>query len=230
MKEQNNKDDTWIRGKNLNDELIEFIESHNYKVKKTDDGLVVDFDEKIILNSIITQKKSGDSYISRLDININFPSGKFIQESFGDFGIDKDTVRLQNLKNFIDSDFHVILSALNKKSDERVTIEKWAINKNIYEANIGNFIIKSSESFDIPENLFETISEIIKNKDLNDDYHAIRFFYANSSNESLAIELLIDNQLKIDSIEKIETLDWDRKESYYTIRNFIVLKKIHTND
>ncbi len=231
-KDENNIE-SYLEVRNINDEIIDHFKNHGIDTELKGSDIRINFDEKITIHSKIQQKKVRDGYISRLDINIKMPCGKFIQESFGDFGTDKETLRYTNLNSFIANDFHVLLSAFNEKIDEQTFVDEWKIGENIYEVHVGGHTLKSTEEFKLPENLFEKTKELLKREKLNDKYHTVRFFYSNTD-KNIGNEFLIDNELKAELMAELVKLDWENKGFYYSVRNFMILKKkadkkIHIN-
>ena len=181
------------------------------------------FKEKVVIDSRLTTNEFTNGVNSQLDIVVEFQNGRKIVESFGDIGTTKKEVIENNLKNFVANDFHVMINALNNTVDDNITFEEWGINNQKYEAYIGNF--GSKGNFKIPDDVFITIEEIIKKQEFKEEYHWVRFFYANLNHKPAEIEFMIDNERNNEAEKKMENLNWDKNEAYYSLRNFIIFKK-----
>ena len=55
----------------------------------------------------------------------------------------------------------------------------------------------------------------------------IRFFYAQSDNETTNVEFMIDNQDDAaEEEQQLAALPWPRREAYYSVRRCIMLKPL----
>ena len=79
----------------------------------------------------------------------------------------------------------------------------------------------------IPEALESTLQSLICHQNLTAQYHLIHFFYAQSDNETMNVEFMIDNQDGTAEEEKqLAQLPWLRQEAYYSVRRCIMLKPL----
>jgi len=79
----------------------------------------------------------------------------------------------------------------------------------------------------IPEALESTLQAVICHQNLTAQYHLIRFFYAQSDNETMTVEFMIDNQDGTAEEEnQFAQLPWPRRETYYSVRRCIMLKPL----
>ncbi|WMI68238.1 DUF6348 family protein [Mangrovimonas sp. YM274] len=214
--------------KELDTSIIEMFNAHNIETSLDKNGIIsINTKEKITIENNLIFQDYPDSYSSRLDMKIQLDDDRVIYESFGDIGKSKLIASQQNLLNFTKNDFHVILNAFNNSTDEQITTEEWTIGNSKYKVFIGNYGIKSSVEFNIPDKTFEKIEELVKNQDLKKNTHWVRFFYCNLNGEPFETEFLIDNELYANGITEMEKLDWEKSDKYYSLRNFMILRKIN---
>lgn len=75
--------------------------------------------------------------------------------------------------------------------------------------------------------LESTLQAVICHQNLTAQYHLIRFFYAQSDNETMTVEFMIDNQDGTAEEEnQFAQLPWPRRETYYSVRRCIMLKPL----
>ncbi|WP_179377394.1 DUF6348 family protein [Winogradskyella wichelsiae] len=214
--------------KELDTSIIEMFKAHNIETSSDENGIInINTKEKITIENNLIFQDYPESYSSRLDMKIQLVDDRVIYESFGDIGKSKLIASQQNLLNFTKNDFHVILNAFNDSTDEQITIEEWTIGNSKYKVFIGNYGIKSSDEFNIPEKTFEKIEELVKSQNLQNNTHWVRFFYCNLNGEPFETEFLIDNELYTNGITEMEKLDWEKLDKYYSVRNFMILRKIN---
>lgn len=214
---------------NANKEIELLFKNHNLSIEEENGKLFVNSENKIAIDSRISQKEHENGWTSRLDVRIELPNGQAILESFGDIGDDSETAKNKNIQNFALNSFHTIAAYIyDDKEDEQITYETWHVDENEWEVFIGNFGMKNStnEPVEIPEKLFDLIEILIK-QNLNQatDYYWARFFFAQYDQEISSIEFLINNESYEEGQMELSKLPWELRDEYYSIRNFIIVKK-----
>lgn len=160
----------------------------------------------------------------RLDITLLLANKKTITESY--LGIGKNKINaIQNaFQNFVANSFHVFLSAFWQiTDDDQIGIENWEIKGIQWKVYIGNFGCKGD--FNIPENLFKIIEEQIQEENLEEDLYWLRIYYANVNSREIMIETLKNNEVWPEMENKLKTVAWDTSDKFYSLRNFIILKR-----
>lgn len=160
----------------------------------------------------------------RLDITLLLANKKIISESYLGIGKNKISAIQNAFQNFVTNSFHVFLSAFWKiTNDDQIGIEEWEIKGNKWKVYIGNFVCKGD--FNIPENLFKIIEEQIQEEDLEEDLYWLRIYYANVNSREIMIETLKNNEVWQEMENKLKTVAWDSSDKFYSLRNFIILKR-----
>ncbi len=96
-----------------------------------------------------------------------------------------------------------------------------------YKAVIGDFQMKgtqTTESVEIPNNLFEEIEKYIRQYSWEEDYYFIRFYYA-FDGENKTVEFMVNNINLEEEQELLKQLDWKLTEEFYSVRHFMILKR-----
>ena len=162
----------------------------------------------------------------RLDVEVLIEEGRLVEECFA--GIQGEQSAKQDaIENFCTNSLHVLLAALWGLNDtEQVTTEIWTIGKQRYTAYIGNFGTRGTIEAkpEVPEQLFETIERTIKREQLNQDYHWVRNFFCDIKGEP-TYESLLDSEPWESGISALASLGWKKSNGYYSVRNFLVLKR-----
>lgn len=160
----------------------------------------------------------------RLDITLLLASKKTITESYLGIGKNKISAIQNAFQNFVTNSFHVFLSAFWQiTNDDQIGIEEWEIKGKKWKVYIGNFGCKGD--FNIPENLFKIIEEQIQEENLEEDLYWLRIYYANVNNRDIMIETLKNNEAWPEMENKLKTITWDSSDKFYSLRNFIILKR-----
>ncbi len=204
--------------------LAKMLHAHELHVLEYKNWLLVD--EKLPALSASTQNfreyENGASI--RLDVSVLLDKSKVIWESFAGVGKDELSAMQNAFQNFSANSFHVFLSAFwQVAEEEEVGIEEWEIQGELWNAYIGNFGCKGD--FNIPENLFSLIEEQIKEEKLEEDLYWFRLFYAHISPEEQMIETLKNNEEWPALGDKIKQVQWPSSDKFYSLRNFIILKR-----
>lgn len=160
----------------------------------------------------------------RLDITLLLANKKTISESYLGIGKNKISAIQNAFQNFVANSFHVFLSAFWQiTNDDQIGIEEWEIKGKKWKVYIGNFGCKGD--FNIPENLFKIIEEQIQEENLEEDLYWLRIYYANVNSREIMIETLKNNEVWPEMENKLKTVAWDNSDKFYSLRNFIILKR-----
>ncbi len=165
----------------------------------------------------------------QLTIEIFINSEMIMVESFSGQG-ESSKIRLQQaFSSFVHHDFSVLLEAVWDKETQAVSKEEWEIKGERYYAYLGTKGIinyDKSKQLTLPKSYDERLKKLIEDEDLNQEFHWFTFFYANLNGLDNYAEVLKDNQKLIGSAESFKKLNWQRSNSYYAVRQFVILKKI----
>ena len=210
----------------VNKQVAELIEAHGFKTKTKGNKIITNFKEQIELETWIYSNELETGFNTRLDVGVKFKNGIELYEAFGEIGTDlNDSIR-KNMKNFASSSLHVFIDAFNN-SNNYVDKEKWQIGNYTFDVFIGDYNLKSFKDIkiEIPENLHEVIKQSIIQYQLDEQYYFIRFYSAYINSKAMVTEFMINN-IRLEKEESIlENLNWMVTEDFYSIRNFIILKR-----
>ncbi len=224
----------------INNYLIEILKSHNIEIFEEKDGWII-FPKRSIVapndkSYFVRSPKLAGEIVNisqhptftnvQLDILVEIFDGRVLIESFAGIGNSQDEAISNSLENFIYNSLHVLLNAFYDVKDEQISDEKWQINGKNWQAIIGGFAVKKFEEIPVkvPETVFPTFENLIKRQTLFKDVHWFRLFYAQQNKKFLDCETLFDNDIWSEANKELEKLDWESAESYYSVRNFLILK------
>lgn len=204
--------------------LANMLLAHDLPSIEYKDWLLVDEQLPAMRAETFDFKEYENGASIRLDITLLLASKKTISESY--LGIGKNKINaIQNaFQNFVTNSFHVFLSAFWQiTNDDQIGIEEWEIKGNKWRVYIGNFGCKGD--FNIPENLFKIIEEQIQEENLEEDLYWLRIYYANVNSREIMIETLKNNEVWPEMENKLKTVAWESSDKFYSLRNFIILKR-----
>lgn len=205
----------------LKEYVCELFENHNLPFH-TEKEWVVPFGQLPAIRATWYQKETRGVF----EVEVLLDDGRIINECFSGFGVGVEGI-LSGLENFCVNSFHVFLSAFwNRHDSTQVEIESWLINEFNYKAYIGNFGTRATEGVDptIPVGLFESLERVIKSESLSNEVIWFRVFFANVSGE-FTFEALKENEDWESGIAMLGDQPWESADGYYSVRNFIVLRK-----
>ncbi len=204
--------------------LANMLHTHELHVLEYKDWLLIN--EQLPALSASTQNfreyENGASI--RLDISVLLDKNKVIWESFAGMGKDELSATQNAFQNFSTNSFHVLLSAFwEVEQNEEIGIEEWEIQGKLWNVYIGNFGCKGD--FNIPEELFSIVEEQIKEEKLEENTYWFRLYYANINVEDRMIETLKNNEEWTALGDKIKQVQWPKSDTFYSLRNFIILRR-----
>ena len=164
----------------------------------------------------------------QLTIEVFINSEIIMIESFSGQGDTTHERLKQAFASFVYHDFSVLLEAIWAKNSG-VTTELWEVGTEKFTAYIGNKGIinyDKTKELIIPNSYFERLKNLIVNEPLTQETHWFTLFYANLNGLDNYAEILKDNQKLMSSAEKFKKLNWQRSNSYYAVRQFVILKKV----
>lgn len=213
----------------INSRIAEIIESHGYKTYADGEKIIPNFKEKVKIQTWVYPYPSEENIITQFDIGFEFENGLELYECFGDIGKSLEEAIYANIESFCQSSLHTILDAFNDK-EEFSEVEKWENSSGArYRAFIGNYFTKKESvhtEVNIPDNLLEEIKNCLLKYQWDEDYYFIRFYYSFDGFDE-KIEFMINNIQLEEEENHLKELNWEKTEDFYSIRNFIILKRIH---
>jgi hypothetical protein len=165
----------------------------------------------------------------QLTIEIFVNSETIMVESFSGQGGSNQERLKQAFSSFVYHDFLVLLKAIWGRDSHEIKVEVWEIAEEKFDVYIGEYGVVNydkTKELNLPNSYLERMKELIINDTLVDKFHWFTFFYANLNGLDNYAEILKDNQKLIDNANRFKKLNWQRSNSYYAVRQFVILKKI----
>ncbi|MDR9767896.1 DUF6348 family protein [Shewanella baltica] len=202
--------------------ICELLQGHDVPFH-IENEWVVPYGELPAIRSTWFQKETSGVF----EVEVLLDGGRIINECFSGVGVSKEGI-LNGLENFCANSFHVLLSSFwNKHDPNQVEIENWSLHGIHYKAYIGNLGTRATEGVEVsvPKALFESLEKAIKNEVLASEISWFRVFFGSVSGE-FTFEALKENEVWEKGISMLRELPWGKSEGYYSVRQFIVLRKV----
>lgn len=205
----------------LEKQLSELMSAHNIQFHVENEWIVPFSKLPAIRATWYPRQESG-----LLEVDVLLEDQRIINECFAGIGAGQSGLN-DALQNFCVNSFHVLLAAFWELNDpDQVMTELWNIDGKEYTAFIGNFGIRGSVETDaeIPDHLFDVITNTIKIEPSLEGLSWFRCFFCNISG-NLTFETLKNNELWESGVSALQSLPWAKKNGYYSVRNFLVLRE-----
>ena len=166
--------------------------------------------------------------VGQLTIELFVHSEIIMVESFAGVG-ESESERLKSaFSSFVYHSFPLFLSAIWGLEDKSIEIKKWLVAGNEYSVYLGNRGVMNYDKemkLEIPSSYATKIEELISSEPLKDEFHWFTLFYANLNGLDTQAEVLKDNIKWLSGERSLKSLAWKRSNHYYSVRQFIILKK-----
>ncbi|HEU4556911.1 MAG TPA: DUF6348 family protein [Longimicrobium sp.] len=213
------------------DLVEELLAAHGVRTGRYQ-GWLVDVEGRLlppVRARIETATPTRDAVTARLDVEVMASARHRIGESFAGMGGDVGEAAASALENFARSSLHVLLSALwEMPDDEQVTTEEWTLDGTVYRATLGNHTIRSfgGEPVEVPAQFVDELHSLTTSLSAAEELYWVRAFYANMDESSHTVEVLLNNETWPAAQAAIAALPWERRPTFYSVRLFLILKRI----
>ena len=217
------------RNELLLNRVIELLESHGIGAARRGDWVFPTGSGGCPIRARMTpgdRRSNGAS--ARLDIELAISSKEPLVESFAGLGSTPAEAEDDAFANFCRSSFHVLAAAFYGHSEpDQVTSEVWQLSGRDYDATIGNYILRSFQGggTPLPQDLFPRLEEMIRGLPSIAPLYWIRAFYCNLDQTENVSEVLLNNAGWPAAESMVASLGWERRDSYYSARLFLVLQQ-----
>lgn len=201
--------------------MINLLEEHGVSVQTFDDWIIPYGQFPAMRTNWLEHETHG-----RLDVEVMLEDKRIITESFAGIGVGNAGV-LNAVQNFSVNSLHVFLAAFWKQNNNtEVTIEQWQIAGKTYTAYIGNIGQRNDLNYSpaLPVDFFSSIEQAVLQYKPNHDLTWYRVFFCDFKGEQ-TFEALAENQDWIEGLDALKRLHWELSSGYYSVRNFIILKR-----
>lgn len=207
--------------------VTELFEAHGIGAARRDDWVFPTVG--CPLRAHMTPGDSRSNGVSvRLDIELAISSRESVLESFAGLGSTPAEAEDDAFDNFCRSSFHVLAAAFYGHSEpDQVTSEVWQLSGIEYDAIIGNYTLRSfgGDGTPLPEDLFPRLEAMIRGLPSTAPLYWIRAFYCNLNQTKNVSEVLLNNEQWPAAESMVASLGWERRDSYYSARLFLVLRQ-----
>lgn len=211
---------------NLNYELVELLARHGIKAAVVDTLVRISTYPGISIESQIRYKKRSGFVVSFLDIYIKFYSQQVV-EKYCDYGKTIALARANSLENFTLSCLYPFLTCLLDIPSSDLEVQTWLVNGQAYQVYWGDYVVKNLDGVakDLPVSLLSRLKSLIRNLPLENNYHWISWFAGFPKGQLDTTGFLLDNSAHEAGEHILKTTPWPAVKGYYSIRNFLLLKK-----
>jgi len=211
--------------KNIMQLIIELFKTHGFETEEHDGWIIPNGSDYAMKGYWYPE---ATEVVGQLTIELFVNSEIIMVESFAGMG-EGEEERLKNaFASFVHHSFHIFLFAIWGVKSKELKRETWIVNGKNYEVYLGHKGIMNYDKekiLEIPISYDMKMKELIISESLKNEFHWFTLFYANLNGLDTQAEILKDN-IKWNEGEKVlKSLAWKRSNHYYSVRQFIVLKR-----
>jgi len=217
---------------NINEQLIERLNQFDIKLEKVEDYYFVDGKFPGIAAQAFEMERFEDSVVAQIDIHVLLPNDSFIESFVGHASTLDEAIAIA-FEQFEVNVLHTLIMAFwddAKKVENGVGTDVWEINGNKWQAIISNYSFRGdgaiADVLEDTDSMFEEIEKAIKALPLDKDIYAIRSVYTNVGDGRKVTEALLSNKEFSELEKSISELKWKPMESFYTVRNLVLIMKL----
>ncbi len=149
--------------------------------------------------------------------------GKVVREALLGFGESREAALMDAQQYFIDCVFHVWVSALLETTNHFVSIQNWTLSNVPREVTIGPVSWRGSEMGAKDPRWQKALQDVIQTAGVPEGVHWIDFYYAHNDNETVACEVLLDNE-HWPALDVMREFDWLKSDEFYSVRIFMIVQ------
>jgi hypothetical protein len=213
-----------------NEQLLEILGQFDMKLEKVEDYYFVDGLFPGIASQAFEMERFEESVVIQLDIHVLLPNQGFV-ESFVGHSSTVEEALAECFEQFEVNVLHTLIVAFwdnAKKIDNGIGTDVWDINGSSWQVVVSNYGYRGEQPIEdiVTDSMFAEVEKIMKSMPLEKDIYAVRTVQTNVGNGEQITEALINNDDSPVLEKAISNLDWKVVDSYYTVRNFILLMKL----
>jgi len=218
-----------------NKQLLEILSQFDLNLKKIDEESDFYFQDELfprIASQAFEMERYEESVIVQLDIHLLLPE-QVIVESFVANAPSIEEAIAECFEQFEVNVLHTLIMAFwdkAKRVENGVGTDIWEINGYRWQIVVSNYGYRGAEPMEeiISDigSIYDEIEKAIKVQPLVRDIYAFRTVYTNTGNGQSVTEALINNEPFIELESAVSNLDWKEKDSFYSVRNFVIAMKL----
>ncbi len=220
----------------VNQQLVDVLGQYNINLEQIEDYFFADGLFPGITALAFEMEDFGESVVVQLDITMLFPDGSFVESFVAQEATHEEALAVA-FQQFEVNVLHTFITAFwenGKKVENGVGTDVWEINGSRWQVVVSNFGYRGTEEFDDIiddiDSMYDVIENNIKSLPLSENIYAIRTVYTNTSEGEKVPEAYINNEPFLELEEAVSKLGWKEINSFYTVRNLILLMKLQDEE
>jgi hypothetical protein len=214
----------------INEQLLEILGQFDMKLEKVEDYYFVDGLFPGIVAQAFEMEQFEASVVVQVDVHILLPNSGFV-ESFVGHASSVEEAIAECFEQFEVNVLHTLIMAFwdnAKKVDNGIGTEIWEINGHRWQAVVSNYGYRGSQPIEeiVSDSMFAEIEKHLKSMPLEEDIYAVRSVLTNVGDGTQVTEAMINNEVSTELEDIISGLDWKSLDSFYSVRNFILVMKL----
>lgn len=211
-----------LEREDVTDRLAALFEAHGFPVTTQQEGLLVDR-EGVWARATVFWLPSRSS-LAQLDVWLEPWPGVGICESVAGWGSTREEALGDAFESFTRASFHVLLNAFldPREDDPHVERTRVEIGARCYESVTSHLMMRGTRDGAHASLARRFLAELERQR-FEGDAHWARFFYSQAAGETLALEVLRDNDPWPEVIDAIAREELPHDASYLSLRLFTVL-------
>ena len=217
---------------NIDRQLLDVLGQFDLKLEKIDDYYFVDGKFPGITAQAFEMDRFEESVVVQVDVHVLLPEQSFVESFVGHSSSVEEAVA-EALEQFEVNVLHTLIMAFwenGKRVENGVGTDVWDINGHRWQAVISNYGYRGEfpldEIIDDSDEMFATTEKAIKEMALDKDIYAFRTVYTNVGDGKTVTEALVNNEPFEKLEDEIMNLSWKTIDSYYSVRNLVLLMKL----
>jgi len=220
---------------NINEQLLEILGQFDMKLEAVEGYEGYNFVDGLfpgIGAQAFEMERFESSVVVQVDIHILLPNQNIVESFVGHAPSIEEAVA-ECFEQFEVNVLHTLIMAFwnnAKKVDNGVGTDIWEINGHRWQAVISNYgyrgTVPLGEVIEDTDMMYNAIESHIKSLPLDQDVYAFRNVYTNIGDGQTVTESLINNEPDLELESKISNLPWKVLDSYYSVRNFILVMRL----
>ena len=214
-------------------QLLEILGQFDMRLEQIEDYYFVNGLFPGIASQAFEMERFEDSVVVQLDIHILLPNQNFVESFVGHSSTVEEAIA-DCFEQFEVNILHTLIVAFwdnAKKIDNGIGTDIWDINGYNWQIVVSNYGYRGDQPIEeiVTDSMFAEVEKIIKSMPLDKDIYAVRSVQTNIGNGQQVTEALINNEESPILEKAISSLDWKAVDSYYTVRNFVLIMKLDSD-
>ncbi|WP_163783778.1 DUF6348 family protein [Myxococcus vastator] len=161
----------------------------------------------------------------QLDVAVELWAGRILGESVVGIGASPTEARQSAYQSFAAGSLHVLLGALLSAPCEHITVEEWNVGGIPRRVFLGQIVTRRmGESDAPPPEWTDSLKGALESLPLTTGTHWLRIYFAQSDEEVMKLEVLLDNEEWPELQAALANVPWPKAQGFLSHRLFLVLE------